>query len=194
LGVPCIRIFAGSTRPEADSDRSHDPSWGVFGSTLSADKTKEEVVDVCTDAVAKLIDYAKEKDVILAVENHGGIPETIAECERFREKIKSPYLQFTLDLGNLLKAGEDPIEASSILADSAAHVHLKDVKKTPEGSRYPYDDGGILGEVVVDFPGCIAKLKEAGYNGYYSVEIAEKTGDPWESVRKSVEYIRSLAL
>lgn len=192
LGAPCIRIFAGSNR-SIDSDSDHDPSWGVFGSTLLEDKTKEEVLDVCIDAVAKLIDYAKEKDVILAVENHGGIPETIAECERFRKKIKSPYLQFTLDLGNFLKVGEDPVEASSILADSTAHVHLKDVKKAPEGSRHPYDGGGISGEGLVNLPGCITKLKEAGYKGYYSIEYVEK-GDPWESVRKSVEYIRSLAL
>ena len=194
LGAPCIRIFGGSIETKTDS-RSHDPSWGVFGSSLSEDETKEEAVGICIDAVAKLIDYAKEKDVILAVENHGGIPATIVECERFREKIKSPYLQFTLDSGGFLTAGEDPVKAFSILADSAAHVHLRDVKKAPEGSRQPYENC-VLGEGIVDFLGCIAKLKEAGYDGYYSIECEseKEKGDLRENVRKSVEYIRSLGL
>lgn len=192
LGAPCIRIFGGSLERKINS-RFHDPSWGVFGSTFSKNKTKEEVVDMCINAVAKLVDYAEEKDVILAVENHGGIPATIAECERFREKIKSPYLQFNLDNGNFLSLGEDPVEAFSILADSAAHVHLKDIKKAPKGSRETYEPC-VLGEGIVDLPGCIAKLKEAGYNGYCSIECEKETEDSQENVRKSVEYIRSLGL
>ena len=193
LGAPCIRIFGGSLERKTDS-RFHDPSHGVYGSTLSEDKTKQDAVDICIDAVAKLVDYAEEKDVILAMENHGGIPVTIAECKRFQEKIKSPYFRFTLDNGNFLSAGKDPVEAFSILADSAAHVHLKDVKKAPEGSRETYEYC-ILGEGVVDLPGCIAKLKETGYDGYCSIEeCATETGDDRENVRKSLEYIRSLGL
>ena len=192
LGAPCIRIFGGNIKRKTH-DRSHDPSWGVFGSTLSEDKTKEEVVDMCIDAIAKLVDYAEEKDVILAVENHDDIPATIPECERFREKIKSPYLQFTLDGGNFLQACEDPVEAFSVLADSTAHVHLKDLKKAPEGSRQPYEYC-VLGEGVIDSLGCIAKLKEAGYDGYYSIEDQVETGDPRINIRKSVEYIKSLGL
>lgn len=192
LGAPCIRIFGGSLERKTDG-RFHDPSDGLYGSTLSEDKAKQDAVDICIDAVAKLIDYTKAKDVILAVENHVGIPATIVECERFREKIKSPYLQFTLDIGNFLKAGEDPVKAFSILADSAAHVHLKDLQKAPEGSRETYEYC-ISGEGIVDLPGCIAKLKEAGYDGYYSIEWETETGDPRENVSKSVEYIRSLGL
>ena len=37
-------------------------SGGAYnGSTLSAVKTKEELVDICIDAVVKLIDYAKKR-------------------------------------------------------------------------------------------------------------------------------------
>ena len=192
LGAPCIRIFGGSIERQAES-RSHDPSWGVFESTTSEGKTKEEVVDMCIDAVAKLVDYAEEKDVILAMENHGGIPATIAECKRFQEKIKSPYFGFNLDNGNFLSAGEDPVEAFSILADSAVHVHLKDIKKAPEGSKQPYEQC-VLGEGDIDHAGCIEKLEEAGYDGYYSIECEAEMGDPRENVRKSVEYIKSLGL
>jgi len=191
LGAPCIRIFGGSLKRKT-GDSFHDPSHGVYGSTFLEDKTKEDVVDMCIDAVAKLIDYTKEKDIILAVENHG-IPATIAECERFREKIKSSYLQFTLDNGNFLSAGEDPVEAFSILANSAAHVHLKDLQKAPEGSKQLYEQC-VLGEGVVDQFGTIAKLEEAGYDGYYSIECEKGRGDPRENIRKSVEYIRSLGL
>lgn len=191
LGAPCIRIFGGTLERKIDAG-THDPSWGVYGSTLSEDKTKEEVVDMCIDGVAKLIDYAKENSVILAVENHGGIPATIEECERFREKIISPYFKFTLDCGGFLTAGEDPVKAFDTLSDSAVHIHLRDAKKVTEGSKFTYENC-ILGEGDVNFPECISKLKKSGYDGYYSIECEyKKENDPRKNVRKSVEYIRSL--
>jgi sugar phosphate isomerase/epimerase len=192
LGAPCIRIFGGSLERKT-GDRFHDPSDGVFGCTLSEDKTRQDAVGICIDAVAKLVDYAEEKDVILAVENHDGIPKTIAECERFREEIKSPYLKFNLDNGNFLTNGVDPVKAFSILANSAAHAHIKDAKKAPEGSRQPYEQC-VIGEGVIDSIGCISKLKEAGYKGYCSIECEKEKGDLRENVRKSVKYIRSLGL
>ncbi len=188
LGAPCIRIFGGSVN--RGEDRSHDPKWGVWGTTLSEDATRDEILKVVTEAVAELTEYAAGKNVILAMENHGGIPATADECELMLKEINSPYLKLCPDTGNFLTAGVDPVTEFKRTAKDAAHVHLKDEKKAPAGASREYEMCAV-GDGIVDIAGCIRALHDVGYDKYLSIEF-EGLEDPKLGVKNSVEHTKKI--
>jgi sugar phosphate isomerase/epimerase len=188
MGAPCLRIFGGSI--EKADDHHHDPKWGVWGTTLSEDATRAEIMKVVTEAVVELTEYAKDKGVVLAMENHGGIPATAEEMNTMLKDIDSPYFKYCPDTGNFLTSGVDPVTEFKATAKNAVHVHLKDVIKAPPGSTREYAMCTI-GEGIVDIAGCIKVMQDVGYDKYLSIEY-EGMEDPKEGVKKSVEYTQSV--
>ncbi len=75
-----------------------------------------------------------DASLCLAIENHQdfGSEELLEFCE-----IGGPAMGITLDTGNPLAVGEDPISFAKRVAPNVRHVHLKDYRAqaTPEGYR-----------------------------------------------------------
>lgn len=112
----------------------------------------------------------------------------------------------SIDVGHLMIAGADPIEVVELAAGRIHHVHVNDVdRRLAESVR----EGGIdygaavgrglyrqVGEGDADVPAIIEALGRAGYHGWYGLEadsrLADVNDDPIESVRRSLERLRSL--
>jgi sugar phosphate isomerase/epimerase len=139
---------------------------------------------------------AEDLGVTLAVENHGDFNSDA--LLRLIERIGSPRLRVTLDTGNLLTVGDDPVEGSRKLAPYVAATHVKDLvvgESSPGGP--PTHWCTPIGKGVVDIPAILAHLQAAGYDGLLCIEI-ESRSPAWletseeEIIRLSVDYLRSL--
>ena len=139
---------------------------------------------------------AEDLGVTLAVENHGDFDADA--LLRLIARIGSPNLRVTLDTGNLLTVGDDPVEGSRKLAPFVAATHIKDLVRdagSPAGS--PNYWCTPIGKGVVDIPPIVEHLRAAGYDGLLCIEIESRSPD-WletpeeEIIRLSVDYLESL--
>jgi len=92
----------------------------------------------------------------------------------------------TLDTGNLVSRGGDPVRAVRELGERLMHVHLKDVPAV--GSQ----DCVALGQGIVDVAGVIHQLQGIGYDDWLSIEVETADRDPTDDILISVDVVRSI--
>jgi sugar phosphate isomerase/epimerase len=179
LGVNLVRVFSGSYRE---------------GYIL------EQGIGWVIDGLSQAARYAEQNHVTLALENHGLIAGRSDQVKDIISKVNSPALRANIDTGNFLLVGQNPTEAARMLASLAALVHLKDFRKPDPGQTvhvYRGLDGStftgaVTGEGMVDLPAIVSILREAGYNGWLSLEY-EGPDDPLTiGVPKSLDAARRL--
>lgn len=170
LGAPVCRIFGG----HVDRSQTEDIQAGL-----------QRVVE----ALGILTPRAEALGVVLALENHGGLPCTGAEQAEVIRAIDSPALRATVDVGNYMQCGQDPAEGTAAAAPLAAYVHIKDNRMT--SSRVDEFEPCIIGAGSVDIPACCSILRDAGYDGYLALEF-EGTEGELEGVPQSIEYMKNL--
>ena len=139
-------------------------------------------------------EYAKTKGIRTCVENHGFFCQDSARIEAIVNSVADKNFGTLVDIGNFLCADEDPAVAVGNVAPYAFHVHAKDfhVKKGTEfvpaegffmtrGGNFLR--GAIIGHGDVPVLQCLRILKNAGYNGYVTVEFEgvenAKKGAAW---------------
>jgi len=140
--------------------------------------------------------YAAAKNVTLAIETG---PENADTLKMFVEDAGTG-VGVNLDPANfVMVTDQDPVEAVEKLAPYIVHTHAKDgvlLKKTDPKIIYDcFAQGGIealnisdyfletpLGEGKVDFARYLQALKDAGYNGYLTIERETGT-DPAADIR-----------
>ncbi len=136
------------------------------------------------------VPIAEDYGVTVTFENRGGpAGEYIGTVEHAREIMAAAgdeRLKFTFDVGNFRYVGKDWDAAFDELADTIAHVHLKDV--VPKGESF----GMVpLGEGEVDNGPTIRKLVARGYDGCISIECGG-VGTDKEDAAKSVAFVKGV--
>lgn len=105
-------------------------------------------------------------------------------------------VQFELDVFWVTMAGHDPTELMRRLGRRCRLLHLKDLREGIERSpsaNPPPEAFEELGDGVVDFPAVLKTAAEIGVT-YGYVEQDQAPGDPLESLRKSLGYLRGLSV
>jgi sugar phosphate isomerase/epimerase len=173
LGAPVVRIFGGHLRDFGDG--TGDSATGL-GMVLAG--------------LEKALPSAEQHRVVLALENHGGLPGFSYEIGAILRHFDSPFLQCCFDVGNFMAnnmpAGEheDPLRAWERLKDDVAHVHFKD----HEGGA-----GCVAGEGDVPLRQFVAAAEASGFDGYHSLEYEGHRRTPEaEGVPQSLAYFRQL--
>ena len=175
LKAPVCRIFGGH------ADR---------GDPASIEAGMQRIIAV----LKRLAGEAESRGMLLALENHSGLPGTAEEQNRVIEEVDSPAVRATVDVGNYMGAGQEGADAVPIAAKYAAYVHVKDCKKDSDALN---DKGGIqchavtVGQGDVDIPSCLRSLAAAGYDGYVAIEY-EGPEDELTGVPASVEYLKGV--
>ena len=126
----------------------------------------------------RVSEYAKTLGIKTCSENHGYIAQDSDRVERLFNAVGHDNYGLLLDFGNFLCVDEDPAKAVSRLAPYAIHIHAKDfrVGDNPDCGRNirtrgaNYLCGTVIGEGVVPVAKCLAIVKNAGYDGYVSIE------------------------
>lgn len=157
LGAPVIRIFAGRV-PKGD--------------------TEEAAIERCIDGINQSLEYAAQKGVCLALENHGGITATPEQMLKIVHGVKtSPWFGVNFDSGNFRT--DDPYRDLALIAPYAVNAQVK-ASIAPNGQKQPADLARI-----------IDILKAANYRGYVAFEY-EEPEDPMTEIPKYVDRLREL--
>jgi sugar phosphate isomerase/epimerase len=174
------------------------PVSRVFGGGMSAAERQDPAAGAAArqrmlDGLAAATKEAEKCGVVLAVENHGGLPCKAEEQIEVIKAINSPALRATIDVGNYMDGGQEGHVATALVAPYAAYVHFKDNKKAPDPSK-PWGWKSVptvLGQGDVNLAECVAALKKAGYAGFVALEY-EGGEDEATGVPKSVEALKRL--
>ena len=173
LGADVLRIFAG---------------W--IGASQYTDATFERI----SGALVEVGKYGAERDVMVAVENHGGVTATGAQCLRLLIDTTDEMpmgmggmsLGLNYDPANFRHAGEDALSALLVTADLVNYSHWKDVRYEDDEPEYC-----AVGEGVIDWAPIVEELIISGYDGYWAIEY-EETSDIVRGTRDSAQYLREL--
>ncbi len=155
LGAPVVRINLGSTGDDAKDD------------TVGVER--------CIDAFNQILPIAKELNVKITIENHGGVSRTADRILRVIKGTDPEWVGACLDFGNW--PAETRNVESAKLAAYSYHVHAKARGFDPDGEAT-----GMNYKYLLDL------LKRAGYDRAVSIEY-EGSEDQVEGVRKSADLI-----
>lgn len=169
LGAPVMRVFGG-----------HAP-----------DMPKEEALKYAVEGLGRVVEEAEEAGVILAIENHGGVPGTADEVMWVLQELDSPWIGACVDVGNFIGAGDDPVEATGRVVGYAVHAHIKDLRRLeqPDGSvRW---ESCTPGKGDIDYSAVLRIFKQAGYTGALAIE-AEGPEDDMAQAEYAVNWLRDM--
>lgn len=176
----------------------HDVTRGPDAKASPA-PTFEQVLAQIVPAIREAADYAQSKGVKTSLENHGFYMQASERVEKLLKAVDHSNFGLTLDMGNFLCVNEDPVAAVRRLARYAIHAHVKDFHVRPKDRMPPSGwfatptdialRGAIVGHGVIDVPTQLKLLKQAGYDGYLSLEF-EGMEDPPFGVEQGLAYLR----
>ena len=155
MGAPVIRIFAGHIKKGQTPEASHK---------------------LMASAIEEWCDYAGQKGVGLALENHGGPTATAKGQLQFVHDVKSPWFAVNLDTGNF--SSDDVYAELEEMAPYAMNVQVKVVTRNAQRETTP-TDFKRLGEI----------LKGSNYRGFVVLEY-EEAGDPRKESGHYLDILR----
>jgi sugar phosphate isomerase/epimerase len=155
LGAPTIRIFSGNVKQ------------GM---------SKEDAVRLAVAGMEECCEYAGQHGVHLALENHGGLTETVDGMLELVKAVNSPWFGVNMDTGNF--HSDDIYGDLAKIAPYTINVQVK-VVISPRGGKREATDYAKLARI----------LRDAGYRGYVVLEYEEK-GNPREECAKHLDELR----
>jgi sugar phosphate isomerase/epimerase len=155
----------------------------------------EPQLEKLTLMLKEAVKVAEDKGVTIAMENH--IDYTASEILDLINRVGSRNLGVNFDTGNALRLFEDPVEEAKILVSHIYATHIKDVSPKRGGSPQEWNfwESVPAGVGLVDIPGVMKVLKDAGYGGVLAIEL-DCLREDWEedqAVEMSVNYLREQA-
>lgn len=157
LGAPTIRVFGGYEIPDGN--------------------TEADAYDWVISSMEECVEYASQKGIVLAIENHGGFPTTSVQVIRIVQAIDSPWFGVNLDTGNF---NNDWYRQIAELAPYAVVVQLKvKMKSTVEGGE----------PIAADAEQIIKILKNEGYRRYVALEYEEDK--PYEEIPEWIDRLKA---
>ena len=154
LGAPVIRIFSGNPKRGMTRDQAH--------------RLAVEGMEACCQ-------YAGKHGVHLALENHGGLTNTVEGILALVRDVKSPWFGVNMDTGNF--HSRDIYGDLAKIAPYTFNVQVKVITSGPDGRK------------PSDFKRLAKILREANYRGYIVLEYEEK-GDPRKECPKYIDQLR----
>jgi len=155
LGAPVIRIFAGTAKKDVPPAQTHS---------------------LMVSGIEECCEYAGQKGIHLALENHGGPTADAEGLLKFVRDVQSPWFGVNMDTGNF--HSDDIYGELEQIAPYALNVQVKVVVSGPGGKKQE-SDYARLAKI----------LRTAGYRGYIALEF-EEPGDPREECPKHLKQLR----
>jgi len=146
LGAPGISLEPGGPLPEGMTRRE---ATALFRAGL------EEVLPLAEECGVDLL-VEPEPDLLI---------ERPDQFEKLLDGFTHPRLALNFDVGHFYCVGVDPAEAARQLAAHIRHVHLEDIAPSREHRHL------VPGRGAIDFDAVFAALRDAGYDGWVTVEL-----------------------
>jgi sugar phosphate isomerase/epimerase len=157
LGAPVIRIFSG------DAKRG---------------QSQEDAFQMAVRGIEQSLEYAAQKGVFLALENHGGLTSTAEGTVKLVKAVKpSPWFGINFDSGNF--HSDDPYADLEKIAPYTVTAQVK-VAMSVAGKK-----------TEANLERVVKILKDAGYRGYLVLEYEERE-DPRLMIPRYIAELRKL--
>ncbi len=163
--------------------------------------TWEDGIDEMAPRIRRVAEYAAEQGVRACTENHGFIYQSPERVKRLIDAVGHQNYGWLVDVGNFSVVDCDNPAAVRVAAPYAFHVHAKDFillpgpgeeKPTPAGFRRSSGGnlwrGTVLGRGNVPVAACLSALRDAGYDGWVSLEF-EGTEDVLPALNEGFAYL-----
>jgi sugar phosphate isomerase/epimerase len=177
IGAPYVRVFGG------------EPKDGI---------SRARAYELMIEGLSAGADYAGDRGVKLALENHGELYGTGDQLLGIMKRVNSPNLGLNFDVGNFVPAGDDANSALDKVFRYVLHVHVKDFRRAK-----PDDEETFLGvdsvryalagpgEGKTDMAKFVRRLGAFGYAGVLSLEN-ESPGDELGNAKKYLATLRRM--
>ncbi len=152
------------------------PQVRAFGGSIPDDIAKEKAFKWAIDCFEQVVPLAEEKGIVIGLENHGGITLTSDDVLAILDTIDSDWLGANMDTNNFPK--ENRYEHMEKVVDRAVQIHAKIIEPDEE-----------KGDLVIDYDRVLSMAKEAGFNGFVSMEYEGKI-DAKEAMAASSKYFQ----
>ncbi len=135
----------------------------IFSFYHDGDEWTADERETVINNLRRMIDYAKENDVVLLHENEKGIYGDIADrCENLMKELYCDNFKAVFDPANFVQCGQDTKKAYEQMKDYIEYMHIKDALES--GKVVPAGSG--IGNVKY----ILKNLFDNGYNGFLSLE------------------------
>jgi sugar phosphate isomerase/epimerase len=185
LGCLTCRVLSGQRRPEL---------------------TREEGIRFAAEGIEACLPHAAGAGITLVIENHykddfWQYPEFAQAMDVFCElvdRIHSPHFGVNYDPSNTFLAGEDPLELLRRVRHRVVTMHasdrylaegtLEDLRREETSVGYARRlRHGEIGKGLNDYDAIFAELKDAGFDGWISIEDGVLGLD---QLKRSAEFLR----
>lgn len=191
-----IKSMAGKVR---------DAGLNLYGAGVIYMKTKQEVDDAFDYAslaglemivgvpnhqlLPQVNELVKKHNIKLAIHNHGPGDDLYSSPNDVYEQIKDldKRIGFCIDIGHVVRIGQDPVPMIAKYKDRLYDMHLKDMNKA-QADGTPVE----IGRGVIDIPAVIKALNKIKYQGYTAFEYEKDGDDPVPGLAESVGYVRGI--
>jgi sugar phosphate isomerase/epimerase len=155
MGAPVVRIFDGKGNPQGSSEK--------------------ETLDRIIKSIKTCVPYAKQRGVMLVLQNHNEFIKTADQVLYIREQVGSDWFGLNVDIGSLPQG--DPYEEIAKLAPYAYTWQIKE--NVNRGGK----------EEKTDLNRIVRILRETGYRGYIPLETLGE-GDPKAKITRFLNEVR----
>ncbi len=156
----------------------------LWSGTVREPILHEEAMDRLVEGLAEVLDYAAERNVVIAFEPEPGmLIDSMRAYELLLQRIDAPNFRLTLDVGHLHCQGETPM-AGMIRrwAPRLVNVHLEDMRRGVHEHL-------MFGEGEIDFPPVLQALVELGYTGGAYVELSRHSHEGPAAARRAFAFL-----
>ena len=154
----------------------------VGGGAKRASGTTDEDYARLAEGLDRVVDIAARRG--LRASYHPHLTTIVEGPEQVDRILGMSRIGFCPDTAHLAAGGGDPVDLIRRHADRVTHVHLKDFRSEPFAFL-------PLGRGTIDLPGVLGALRDAGYDGWATVELDEFDGDPGAAALESHRYLKS---
>ncbi len=141
------------------------------------------VVDYVADGFAQVLEHAADHGVVLMLETHDDWCAS-APVRAVIEQVAHPNLKVSWDFMHLQRMLEKPEESFRILGEYTHLTHAHD-GYIADGKLHVSD---TMGSGLFDHVMLLRLLSEAGFSGYFSVEVIHKPGSVHDADAVLAQY------
>ncbi|ADV49042.1 Xylose isomerase domain-containing protein TIM barrel [Cellulophaga algicola DSM 14237] len=139
---------------------------------LAGGTTKEKWLENAVDGLTQLATYAKDKNINVIVENHGGFSSNAEDLATVMSTVNMPNCGTLPDFGNFcIKRKDGSVYNGECAEEYDMYKGVQELMPFAKGvsaKSYNFDAEG--NETKIDFSKMMKIVKEAGYEGFVGVE------------------------
>jgi len=151
------------------------------------DREDDAVYEQVSSSLKQVARHAAKYNLTVAVETHGGLMSTGAQCNRLIAGADEPNLGINYDPANFaLYSGTDPLAELKATDVPVVFTHFKSMRHENGTKKFCR-----LADGELDYVPILQTLKDRGYDGIYAIEY-EEPSDVFEGSTDDLNELKRL--